>query len=51
VGKFVIPGRKNVLTPHFVATTSRGAVPHLSHDVMRDHTSIGSLYAGVEDCM
>jgi queuine tRNA-ribosyltransferase subunit QTRTD1 len=49
VGKLVIPGRKNILTPHFVTTTSRGAVPHLSQDVIRDHTSIGSLHFSLED--
>lgn len=51
VGKFAVPGRKAIQTPHYVAITSRGSVPHLTHDVVRDHTTIGSLYFGLEDCM
>ncbi|KAH8702116.1 tRNA-guanine transglycosylase family protein [Talaromyces proteolyticus] len=49
VGKFVIPGRKIIQTPHYVAITSRGTIPHLAPDVIREHTSIGSLYLGLED--
>jgi queuine tRNA-ribosyltransferase subunit QTRTD1 len=51
VGKFAFPGRIPIQTPHYIAITSRGAVPHLANDVVRDHTSIGSLYFGLEDCM
>lgn len=50
VGKLAIPGRKVLATPHHVPLTSRGTVPHVAHDVMRDHTEINSLYAGLEDC-
>ncbi|OQE24874.1 hypothetical protein PENFLA_c009G04825 [Penicillium flavigenum] len=49
VGKLTIPGRKTIATPHHVPLTSRGTVPHVAHDVMRDHTEINSLYAGLED--
>ncbi|KAN0080852.1 tRNA-guanine(15) transglycosylase-like protein [Elaphomyces granulatus] len=49
VGMFVLPGRKPVHTPHYLSLTSRGAVPHLTQDVMRDHTSISSLYIALED--
>lgn len=37
-------------TPTFVAPASRGAVPHLSHDNLRDHTSIKGIYVALEDC-
>jgi hypothetical protein len=50
LGKLAVPGRKPLSTPHHLATTSRGIVPHLTHDVMRDHTSIGGLYMALEDC-
>lgn len=51
VGMFALPGRKPVHTPHYLSLTSRGAVPHLTQDVIRDHTSINSLYIALEDCM
>lgn len=50
LGRLTIAGRKPISTPHYVPLTSRGAVPHLAHDVMRDNTSIGSLFVGLEDC-
>ncbi|KAL4964426.1 tRNA-ribosyltransferase family protein [Aspergillus stella-maris] len=49
LGKLAIPGRKPISTPHYIPLTSRGAVPHLAHDVMRDNSSIGCLYIGLED--
>ncbi|KAJ5563003.1 hypothetical protein N7535_002551 [Penicillium sp. DV-2018c] len=49
VGKLAIAGRKTLATPHHVPLTSRGTVPHVAHDVMRQHTGINSLYAGLED--
>jgi hypothetical protein len=50
LGRLSIAGRKPISTPNYVPLTSRGAVPHLSHDVMRDNTSISSLFIGLEDC-
>lgn len=50
LGRLAVAGRKPLHTPHYVAITSRGTVPHVAHDVMRDHTSISSLYIGLEDC-
>lgn len=50
LGRLAVAGRTPLRTPHYVAITSRGAVSHVSHDVMRDHTSISSLYIGLEDC-
>ncbi|KAL3478411.1 tRNA-guanine transglycosylase family protein [Aspergillus californicus] len=49
LGRLSIAGRKSLSTPHYIPLTSRGMVPHLSHDVMSDSTSIGSLYMGLED--
>lgn len=50
VGTLALPGRKTIATPHHVPLTSRGTVPHIAHDVMRDRTAINSIYAGMEDC-
>lgn len=41
---------KLIETPHYVAVTSRGVVPHVSPDVLRKHTRIGAAYFGLEDC-
>jgi queuine tRNA-ribosyltransferase accessory subunit len=43
-------GRKIIETPHYVATTSRGVVPHVSHDALRKHTAVSSIHLGLEDC-
>ncbi|GES65714.1 tRNA-guanine transglycosylase family protein [Aspergillus terreus] len=49
LGTLAFAGRKPISTPNFVSLTSRGAVSHISHDVMREQTAIGSLYFGLED--
>src|SRR5690625_173250 len=50
LGRLSLEGRKALQTPCYVPLTSRGTLPHITHDMMRDHTSIGSLYVGLEDC-
>ncbi|KAE8150111.1 tRNA-guanine(15) transglycosylase-like protein [Aspergillus avenaceus] len=49
LGKLAIAGRKAISTPHYIPLTSRGAVPHIAQDVVREHVSIGGLYFGLED--
>lgn len=49
-GSLSIAGRKALSTPHYIPLTTRGSVSHIAHDVMRDQTSISSLYIGLEDC-
>ncbi|MCJ1398819.1 hypothetical protein MMC11_002020 [Xylographa trunciseda] len=41
--------RTPIETPHFIAITSRGAVPHLSQDTMRESTAINGVYVALED--
>ena len=50
LGRLGVASRKPVATPHYIPLTSRGVVPHLTHDVVRDQTAISSLYIGLEDC-
>ena len=50
VGRLSFHGRTTVDTPHYVALSSRGAVPHLTQDLMRDNTAIKGIYAALEDC-
>ncbi|KAL1387380.1 tRNA-guanine transglycosylase family protein [Phyllosticta capitalensis] len=49
LGSLSIPGRPAVPTPHYIANTSRGVVPHLSQDNLERHTDINGLYVGLED--
>lgn len=51
VGSLAIAGRKPLTTPHYLPLSSRGTMPHISHDVLRDHTALNSVYVGLEDCM
>ncbi len=50
LGALSLHGRKTVDTPHYVALTSRGTVPHLTQDMMRDNTEIQGIHVALEDC-
>ncbi|GME66355.1 Queuine tRNA-ribosyltransferase-like protein [Neofusicoccum parvum] len=49
LGRLSIPGRATLSTPHYLAVTSRGVVPHLAQDILKRHTDISSLYIALED--
>ena len=51
LGQVLSVGRLPVHTPHYVAKTSRGVVPHLSQDVFQKHTDISAVHMGLEDCL
>lgn len=42
--------RATLQTPHYIALSSRGAVAHLSQDMMRKHTNVKSIHVALEDC-
>lgn len=48
-GELMIKGQ-NIPTPQFIVPTSRGAVPHITPDVLAKHTSIKAVHFGLEDC-
>ena len=50
LGTIALKGRAPLPTPHYLALSSRGAVPHLSQDVMRKHTDIKAVHVALEDC-
>ena len=50
LGNLKLPQRTPMHTPNYVAITSRGAVSHLSQDMMRDQTLISGVYVALEDC-
>lgn len=49
-GTLSLAGR-SIPTPHYLALTSRGAVPHISHDNLREHCAVKGVYLGLEDCI
>ncbi|KAL7949125.1 tRNA-guanine(15) transglycosylase-like protein [Trichoderma barbatum] len=49
LGKMSFPGKKVIDTPNFFAVTSRGAIPHLTPDNLRRHTSVNGFYMALED--
>lgn len=50
LGRLCRVGRKPILTPGYLPITSRGVLPHVSHDNIKEHMSIASLYVALEDC-
>ena len=50
LGQLLRHGRTLLQTPHYIAPTSRGVVPHISHDVLQRHSSIRGAYIALEDC-
>lgn len=50
LGRLIVPDRKPVDTPNFIDTASRGAIPHLTIDVLTKHTEVNGAYMALEDC-
>lgn len=50
LGRLSCQGRIPIDTPHYLAISSRGIVPHLTQDMVKENTSITGLYAALEDC-
>ncbi|KAJ2898510.1 tRNA-guanine(15) transglycosylase-like protein [Zalerion maritima] len=49
LGRLSVPGRNAVSTPNFIALTSRGAIPHLTPDVLQRHVQPPGAYLALED--
>ena len=50
LGTLHLNDRTPIETPHCIAISSRGVVPHLSQDTMRENTDIKGIYVALEDC-
>lgn len=50
LGRLALPGRRTVETPHYLANTSRGVVPHITQDTFVRDTDINGVYVALEDC-
>ncbi|KAI0123218.1 tRNA-guanine(15) transglycosylase-like protein [Xylariales sp. AK1849] len=49
LGRLALPHRRPIDTPNYFGITSRGAIPHLTPDVIARHTQIGGEYLALED--
>lgn len=49
LGRIALPSRQ-VQTPHYLACTSRGVVPHITQDTFVRDTNITGVYVALEDC-
>ena len=51
LGRLLPASSPPVMTPNFLALTSRGAVPHLTPDnIAKEAAPLGGLYMALEDC-
>ena len=50
IGQLSCLTRADIQTPCYFALSSRGAVPHLSQDTLRDQTAIKGIHTALEDC-
>lgn len=50
LGRLALPGRRILDTPHYLANTSRGVVPHITQDTFVRDTNLSGLYIALEDC-
>jgi hypothetical protein len=49
-GKLTLKGRKGFDTPNFLGICSRGAIPHITPDVLSEHTEVEGVHMALEDC-
>lgn len=50
LGRLALPNKRIVATPHYLANTSRGVVPHITQDTFTRDTDISAVYVALEDC-
>ena len=50
LGQLRLTGRKIIETPHYLALTFRGVVPHMTQDTFARDASIDGVYVPLEDC-
>ncbi|KXT12892.1 hypothetical protein AC579_10466 [Pseudocercospora musae] len=49
LGRLALPNKRIVATPHYLANTSRGVVPHITQDTFSRDTDISAVYVALED--
>ncbi|KAH9904962.1 tRNA-guanine transglycosylase [Xylariomycetidae sp. FL2044] len=48
-GRLRLPKRKPIDTPNYIGITSRGAIPHMTPDVVTKHSDLGGVHLALED--
>lgn len=49
-GLLTLPKRKPIDTPNYIGLSSRGAIPHMTPDVISKHAELNGSYMALEDC-
>ncbi|EME82010.1 uncharacterized protein MYCFIDRAFT_98244, partial [Pseudocercospora fijiensis CIRAD86] len=49
LARLALPNKRIVATPHYLANTARGVVPHISQDTFTRDTDISAVYVALED--
>ncbi|KAF2753953.1 tRNA-guanine transglycosylase [Pseudovirgaria hyperparasitica] len=49
LGLLTHDARNTLETPHYIADTSRGVIPHITQDTFRRHTDVKGVYVALED--
>ncbi|KAI1370399.1 tRNA-guanine transglycosylase [Hypoxylon crocopeplum] len=49
VGRLALPKRRRIETPSFFGLSSRGAIPHMTPDVISKHVELSGSYMALED--
>ncbi|KAI1135634.1 tRNA-guanine transglycosylase [Hypoxylon sp. FL0543] len=49
VGRLTLPKRRLIDTPNYIGLTSRGAIPHMTPDILAKHTELSGSYIALED--
>ncbi|KAK2623794.1 hypothetical protein QTJ16_006975 [Diplocarpon rosae] len=49
LGRLSLPGRRDLLTPDYLAVSSRGVVAHITPDVITSHTQFTGVHMALED--
>ena len=50
LGNLSTQTHNEIETPHYIALSSRGAIPHISQDILHDNTAVRGVFVALEDC-
>lgn len=50
VGSLTVHNQQTIKTPHYIAISSRGCVPHVTQDNLCRRTGVCGMHVALEDC-
>lgn len=50
LGSLTVHNQQTIKTPHYVAISSRGCVPHVTQDNLYRRTGVCGMHVALEDC-